>query len=124
MRPTHVMSFGGDNCIVQSITLCGVEPGHVEQVTVRIGELELVSVLTFNDDDGHAIPAGLALARRAAMEGRAGMRLDLSELRGGITQRDGLAPLVLSAWLAPGRPPGARLQVVVTYWPHRETTAH
>jgi|SRR5204863_4928434 len=115
MDPTHVMSFAGAGGIVESITLCGVEPGHVEQLSVHKGQLEIVYEHTHVDDEtGARISAGQALAMRSAMAGRAGMRIEF--LEGGGLWSAG-APIVLSAWLAPGQL--SKLQVVVTYRPDR-----
>jgi len=118
MTPTHVMTFTGDGGSVESITLLGVEPRHVAELAVCKGDVELIHVPTLEPPEGDAIPAGLVLANRAAMEGRAGMRVEFGDF--GAFEAIALrgAPLVLSAWLAGDRPPGARLQVVVTYRPH------
>jgi hypothetical protein len=120
--PTHVMTFAGTGGSVESITLCGVEPIYVDELAVCKGDLELIHVPTLTPPEGDPIPAGLVLANRAAMEGRAGMRIEFGDFGEfeGVTMR-GMA-LVLSAWLARDRPPGARLQVVVTYRPHLSRT--
>jgi len=115
MEATHVMSFAGTGSWVESITLCGIEPGHVDQVTVHKGQLELVHEPTLTPDDGPPIPAGLVLANRARMLGRAGMRIDFGDE---IAVRLAGAPIVLQAWVSAVRA-GAQLQVVVTYRPDR-----
>jgi hypothetical protein len=123
MAPTHVMTFAGTGGVVESITLCGVEPIYVAELAVCKGELELIHVPTLEPEEGEPIPAGLVLSNRAAMEGRAGMRIEFGDFGAfeGVAMRG--APLVLTAWLVGDRPPGARLQVVVTYRPHLWKTA-
>lgn len=102
------MSFAGaPSSIVESITLCGVEPGHVDQVSVHKGLLEIVCERTSTD----GISAGHRLAKRAAIAGRKGMRMELGEL---LTENGPSLPLVVAAWLTPDQA-GAPLQVVVTY---------
>lgn len=122
MDPTHVMSFAGAGGILESITLFGVSPDHVDQVTVCKGGIELVRAETVDVDDERPellrVSAGRALAARSAMEGRSGiMRISLGEHGQGV--RTSGAPVVFSAWMGSALPDGEKLQLALTFRPDR-----